>query len=178
MVDQITVRSAEPCDAPELVRMRHAMFKAMAKAGAAGRPEEVEDTSWYLNAQKAIEDQITRGTLGAFVIDAEAFLAPVAGGRRPLLACALATLEERLPGPGFPHGISGSMSSVFVEPAQRGRGLARAVVSAGLSWLDSKGAEVVDLHATPQAVKLYRSLGFTDPRSLSLRPLSPARPHE
>ncbi|WP_444826193.1 GNAT family N-acetyltransferase [Arthrobacter sp. H41] len=37
------------------------------------------------------------------------------------------------------------MSSVFVEPAHRGRGFARAVVSAGLSWLDGQGAEVVDL---------------------------------
>ena len=61
------------------------------------------------------------------------------------------------------------MSSVFVVPEHRGRGLARAVVSAGLSWLDEMGAEVVDLHATPDAERLYRSLGFSEARSLALR---------
>lgn len=64
------------------------------------------------------------------------------------------------------------MSSVFVEPTHRGRGLARAVVSAGVAWLDEQGAEVVDLHATPQAETLYRSLGFAEPASAALRRLS------
>ena len=61
------------------------------------------------------------------------------------------------------------MSSVFVVPAHRGRGLARAVVTAGLRWLSEKGAEVVDLHATPDAERLYRSLGFSEANSLALR---------
>jgi GNAT superfamily N-acetyltransferase len=60
-----------------------------------------------------------------------------------LLACFVVTLEDRLPGPGFPRGTSGSMSSVFVAREHRGRGLARAVVSAGLTWLDEMSAEVV-----------------------------------
>ncbi|MHA7274541.1 GNAT family N-acetyltransferase [Arthrobacter sp. TMT4-20] len=172
MTDSIKVRIADREDAPELVRMRHEMFRSMASAGAAGRPEEIEDTSWYTNAQEAIATQISRGTLGAFVIDAELSSRSSANtSKRLLAACAIATLEERLPGPGFPRGLSGSMSSVFVEPTHRGRGYARLVVSTGLSWLDSRGAEVVDLHATPQATDLYRALGFTEPRSLSLRRL-------
>ena len=171
MTNSVPVRKARPEDAPELVRLRHAMFRAMAEAGAAGRAQDVDDTSWYPAAQEAIASRITQGTLAAFVIDET----PDIHGNEPhsrLSACAVVTLEDRLPGPGFPRGTSGSMSSVFVAPEQRGRGLARAVVTAGLSWLDEMDAEVVDLHATPDAAHLYRSLGFSEARSLALRRLN------
>ncbi|OUM45279.1 GNAT family N-acetyltransferase [Arthrobacter agilis] len=171
MTISVLVRKARPEDAPELVRLRHAMFLAMAEAGAAGRAQDVDDTSWYPAAQEAIASRIAQGTLAAFVIDEK----PDINGNHQhgrLSACAVVTLEDRLPGPGFPRGTSRSMSSVFVEPEQRGRGLARAVVSAGLSWLDEMNAEVVDLHATPDAAHLYRSLGFTEARSLALRRLN------
>ena len=174
MMNEMMVRAAGPGDVSELVRLRHAMFRAMANAGAAGSPEDVEDTSWYSAAHQAIQEKMVRGVLGAFVIDANPVLSAASSDRPPLLACAVATLEERLPGPGFPRGLSGSMSSVFVEPAHRGRGFARAVVSASVSWLEEKGAEVVDLHATPDAEGLYRSLSFTEPRSVALRRLLPA----
>ncbi|WP_196880738.1 GNAT family N-acetyltransferase [Arthrobacter sp. CAN_A214] len=141
----------------------------MAEAGAAGRPQEVDDTSWHPAAQAAIASRITRGSLAAFVIDDEKSDVGENHGRALVLACAMVTLEDRLPGPGFPRGTSGSMSSVFVTPEHRGRGLARAVVSAGLSWLNEMGAEIVDLHATPDAERLYRSLGFSEARSLALR---------
>lgn len=169
MMDSSLVRKAEPEDAPELVRLRHAMFRAMAEAGAAGRPQDVDDTSWYPAAQAAIASRIARGSLAAFVIDDEKSDVGENHGRALVLACAVVTLEDRLPGPGFPRGMSGSMSSVFVVPEHRGCGLARAVVSAGLSWLDEMGAEVVDLHATPDAERLYRALGFSEARSVALR---------
>lgn len=170
IVDEAVVRRAGAGDIPELVRLRHAMFRAMAAAGAAGRPDQVEDAAWYLAAGRALDEQMRRGVLAAFVVDAPG---PGAGSdSRPLVACAVASLEERLPGPGFPRGLAGSMSSVFVEPTHRGRGVARAVVSAGVAWLDEQGAEVVDLHATPQAEALYRSLGFAEPASAALRRLS------
>lgn len=149
------------------------MFRAMARAGAAGRSQDIEDTSWYPAAQEAIASRITQGTLAAFVIDADESPDPFENhGRARLVACAVATLDDRLPGPGFPRGTSGSVSSVFVAPEHRGRGLARAVVTAGLSWLQEMGAEVVDLHATPDAERLYRSLGFSEARSLALRRVS------
>lgn len=148
------------------------MFRAMAEAGAAGRPQDVEDSSWYPAAQEAIASRIAQGTLAAFVIDDEKSDDRENQERARLLACAVVALEDRLPGPGFPLGASGSMSSVFVVPEHRGRGLARAVVSAGLSWLDEMGAEIVDLHATPDAERLYRSLGFSEARSSALRRVS------
>ncbi|WP_240188682.1 GNAT family N-acetyltransferase [Nakamurella flavida] len=104
---------------------------------------------------------LTTGDAAAFVIDA-------ASGET-VTACAVATLDRRLPGPGFATGLSGSMSSVFVEPDHRGRGLARAVVTAAVQWLDGAGAEITDIHATPAAEHPYRSLGFARARSTPLR---------
>lgn len=171
MINSRPVREARQEDAAELVRLRHEMFRAMAKAGAAGRAQDVDDTSWYSAAQEAIALRMSQGTLAAFVIDDKPDPAGDDAHIR-LSACAVVTLEDRLPGPGFPRGTSGSMSSVFVTPEQRGRGLARAVVTAGLSWLNEMNAEVVDLHATPDAAHLYRSLGFSEARSLALRRLN------
>ena len=151
------------------------MFRAMAVAGAAGRPDAVEDTSWYPAAREVIVSRMARGTLAAFVVEDERPAVNGEAGSGPLLvACAVVTLEERLPGPGFPRGRSGSMSSVFVVPEHRGGGLARSVVSAGLGWLSEKGAEVVDLHATPDAERLYRSLGFSEASSVALRRVEPS----
>lgn len=165
------IRRAGTSDVEELVRLRHRMFQAMASTGAAGRPDEVEDSSWYPAARKAFLDQMSRTVLAAFVVDDPSNADPRGESGHSLVACAVVTIEERLPGPGFPRGTGGSMSSVFVEPAYRGCGLARAVVDAGVAWLDEQGVEVIDLHATREAEGLYRSLGFEEGRSLALRRL-------
>ncbi|MFC3301010.1 GNAT family N-acetyltransferase [Arthrobacter agilis] len=133
----------------------------MAEAGAAGRAQDVDDTSWYPAAQEAIASRIAQGTLAAFVIDEK----PDINGNHQhgrLSACAVVTLEDRLPGRGFLEAPVGRCPLSSWNQSSAGRGLARAVVSAGLSWLDEMNAEVVDLHATPDAAHLYRSLGFTE----------------
>ncbi len=172
---QAAVRRAGPTDAAELVRLRHAMFRAAAAAGAASKPAAVEDTSWQQAAVAAVADQMQRDVLAAFVVDDPAAAASPTptgtspNGGPPIIACAIAAVREHLPGPGLPAGLNGTMSSVYVDEPHRGRGLARAVVTAGLGWLDSRGAEIVDLQATSGAIVLYRSLGFAEPPSLSLR---------
>jgi GNAT superfamily N-acetyltransferase len=170
------VRRAGVDDAADVVRLRQAMFEAMASAGAAARPEDAASTGWHPAGIRELERQFAEERSAAFVVDGPR----PNGGRavqRPgqLIACAVATLDQRLPGPGFPTGLSGSMHTVFVETPYRRHGLARLVVSAGLAWLSERGAETVDLHATPDAEPLYRSLGFTEPRSVALRWLNPAR---
>jgi GNAT superfamily N-acetyltransferase len=170
------VRRAGVEDVTEVVRLRQAMFEAMASAGAAARPEEAANTGWHPAGITELERTLAEECSAAYVIDA-----PRPNGARTaqrpgqLIACAVATLDQRLPGPGFPTGLSGSMHTVFVETSYRRHGLARLVVTAALAWLSECGAETVDLHATPDAGPLYRSLGFTEPRSAALRWLNPGR---
>jgi GNAT superfamily N-acetyltransferase len=170
------VRRAGVDDVAEVVRLRQAMFEAMASAGAAARPEEVGSTSWQPAGNRELERQLREERSAAYVVDIPRPRgAEAAQGAGQLIACAVATLDQRLPGPGFPTGLSGSMHTVFVEAPYRRHGLARLVVTAALTWLSERGAETVDLHATPDAERLYRSLGFTGPRSAALRWLNPVR---
>lgn len=103
--------------------------------------------------------------MGAFVVDH-----PELPGR--LAACAVGTLEERLPAPGHPLGLFGFVFNICTDPGARRRGYARACTEALVAWFDERGATRVDLHATPGGEGLYRSLGFAE-HSL---PLSRKRP--
>lgn len=167
-VHRAPIRRAAVDDVAELVRLRHAMFRDMAKSGAATRPDAVEDTSWHATAAEMLRLHLTDDSLVACVID-DPHGRHGAGPR--LIGCAVAQLSNRLPGPGFPTGLSGSLSTVYVEPAHRVRGCGRVLTQAVLDWLQAAEAEVVDLHATPHSEELYRSLGFAEPASLAMRRL-------
>jgi len=54
-------------------------------------------------------------------------------------------------------------------PHCRRNGYARAVSAALVDWLAERGAAVIDLHSSAQAVPLYDSLGFKAPRATALR---------
>jgi len=57
----------------------------------------------------------------------------------------------------------GQIYMMGVAPAFRGKGVGRKLLQAGLSYLQSKGKEIIDLtvdNGNPPAVKLYDSQGF------------------
>lgn len=146
----ITVRAAISADAPEVVRLRRVMFQAMT-----GRDEP---GPWEEAAEKLLREQLSgQGelTTGVFVVDAD-------GPGGGLAACAVGTVEQRLPAPGHPTGRFGFIFSICTDPAYRGRGYARMVTEALLDWLAERGVTRVDLHATADAEHLYRELGFSD----------------
>lgn len=169
------VRPATPGDVDELVRLRHEMFRDMAASGAYRRGDDVEDTSWYASARDYVLTGLETGVLIAYVADAAPADAapddaePPAAGSPRLTGCAVVSFETRMPGPGTPLGLVGWVSTVYVAPVSRGRGLARVLVQACLDWCEGHGVETVHLHATADAVGLYRSLGFSEIRSTALR---------
>ncbi|MCD0485795.1 GNAT family N-acetyltransferase [Streptacidiphilus sp. ASG 303] len=146
------VRAARPGDAPELARLRLLMFQAMAGDSSRVRSGPWQDATEAL-LRRELADPGSR--FAAFVTDD-----PDRPGR--LASCAVGTLEPRLPAPAHPGGLFGFVFNVCTDPAQRGRGHARACTEALLAWFDARGATRVDLHATPGAEALYRGLGFTD----------------
>ncbi|WP_042412413.1 GNAT family N-acetyltransferase [Streptacidiphilus anmyonensis] len=152
----IPVRPALPHDAPELVRLREVMFASMRSA-----PVATEASGDW----KALTEKILRSALegddpsgpvfGVFVVDDD---------ERPgrLAACAVGTLEQRLPGPGHPDGLFGFVFNICTDPDRRRRGYARACTEALLAWFDEKGATRLDLHASTLGQHIYRDLGFTE----------------
>ncbi|MFI1258053.1 GNAT family N-acetyltransferase [Streptomyces netropsis] len=152
----ITIRGARPEDAAELVRLRRLMFADMSGRDAPG--------DWERDAEEIARRQLSARVpvLGAFVVDGDP-----APGAPHLAACAVGRLEERLPAPGHPTGRFGFVFTVCTDVRYRGRGFARATTEALLDWFAAQGVTRVDLHATPDSERLYRSLGFAE-HSLAL----------
>ncbi|MFH8409145.1 GNAT family N-acetyltransferase [Streptomyces sp. NPDC018019] len=144
----IAIRAAVPGDAVEIVRLRRLMFRAMN-----GRDEPGD---WERDAVEAGRRQLAADVPGlvGFVVEA--------GDGDRLAACAVGRVEERLPAPGHPSGLFGFVFNVCTDPEHRGRGYARATTEALLEYFAARGVTRVDLHATPDAEPLYRSLGFAE----------------
>ena len=66
-------------------------------------------------------------------------------------------------------GRYGYVQWVATDPEFRRRGHSRAVMVALLTWFRTEHVTIVDLRATPEAESLYRSLGFTDVDTVTLR---------
>ncbi|MBY8883244.1 GNAT family N-acetyltransferase [Streptomyces sp. PTM05] len=148
-----TVRSAGPADASELMRLRRLMFEAMNGHAEHGRWERT-GIELIRSMLAAAPGEPSTPRLGAFVVDA----GPGAG----LAACAVGTVEQRLPAPSHPTGRFGFVFNVCTDPAHRGRGYARATTEALLCWFAEQGVTRVDLHATAEAEGMYRVMGFAE----------------
>lgn len=148
------VRPATPDDAPALARARAELIN-QESAGP-----------WFAELQTRIADGLTTGAaLAAYVVDNPA------GG---LAACALGTIHQALPGPGY-SGHTGHIHLVVTAPAFRHRGYATAVTTALVHWLQQQGCRVINLNANQQHQRLYRSLGFThNAWAMTLTSQSPA----
>lgn len=138
-----TVRPAVPSDAEELVRLRVVMFEAM------GRDVTVGD--WQRPAVDAFRRELGGSNLIATVIDA-----PTGG----LASCAAAFVRLDLPRPGETGTVSAHLHNVCTDPAWRRQGLARVVVTELVAQLDDLGVRRSDLHASPDGLSLYESLGY------------------
>ena len=135
----------KPADSERYVRMRRRML---------------EDAPWAFAA--SVEDDValdaghmTKALAGEY----NAILAIEAADSRELVAVAGVMRQKRAK---FAHRVQ--MWGVFVEAAQRGRGLGKAVVKAALEFTRSwQGVDFVDVavgEKSLHAKRLYESLGF------------------
>ncbi|MDY7090072.1 MAG: GNAT family N-acetyltransferase [Actinomycetota bacterium] len=171
----INVRRATVDDAAELVRLRGVLF---------GLPGGSRDSDWREASQRILVRRLAEPspTMAGFVVDQPleavsdrpGIMDPSSGGTgNRLAACAVGVVEERLGGPGNPHGLVGYMFNVATDPAHRRLGYARACTAALLEWFTAEGAYTVDLRATATAEPLYASQGFVrtaDPAMRLVRP--------
>jgi aminoglycoside 6'-N-acetyltransferase I len=69
---------------------------------------------------------------------------------------------------GFETGCYAEVEDLYVEPEQRGRGLAVALLDAAFAWCRSEGCAEVEVVVTPDAEarhglgEWYRRQGFAD----------------
>lgn len=84
----------------------------------------------------------------------------VASSGESVAGAALIQFREALPSPLTPQAVRAYLFNVYTEPEFRGRGLARRMTEALLDVARSRGIGMVELHASKDAEKLYRSMGF------------------
>jgi GNAT superfamily N-acetyltransferase len=138
-----TVRPAVAADAEELLRLRILMFEAMGRDTTA--------TDWHRPCVEMFRRELGGPGLLATVIDA-----PDGG----LACCAAAFLRQDMPRPGDLGTRSAHLHNVCTDPAWRRKGLARLAVTALVDRLDALGVRRSDLHASPDGLALYESLGY------------------
>lgn len=64
---------------------------------------------------------------------------------------------------------SAYVSNVWVEPAERRKGIASALTRMTIDWARSKGCEVVRLRSSRMGRPVYSSIGFTPSDEMELR---------
>ena len=84
----------------------------------------------------------------------------VATAEGVVAGAALLQFKEALPSPLSPQSVRGYLFNVYTEPEFRGRGLARRMTEGLLEEAKRRGVGIVDLHASKDAEKLYRAMGF------------------
>jgi ribosomal protein S18 acetylase RimI-like enzyme len=150
-------------DAELLARHRAAVWEEVGDWDAAAMAEQVP--VWTAYFQHALADQT--------------YVAFVASDAGTVVGSGAILVHAVLPRPKFDSDRTGRVQSVYVLPAARHRGTARAIMDALLAYARDAGLISLSLHPSDEARALYVSLGFTaaDEMRLNLLPESkPQRP--
>ncbi|KGK83391.1 GNAT family N-acetyltransferase [Stutzerimonas degradans] len=92
-----------------------------------------------------------------------------------VIGCATGIIDARAPTAANPNGLSGWVQSVVVAPQWRAQGIARQLMRQLLRWFDNREVATVVLQTTPDASRLYATLGFqTSTECLLVRQVRPS----
>ena len=141
---RLRVRPARPSELALLVRHRRRMFEAI---------------GGFLPDDLAAADPVYRRWLRTRLATGRA-AAVVGELRGRVVGSAIVWLREDQPRPGAPRLRVPYVLSVFVEPAFRGRGVARRLTAWTLAWSAARGYPRTVLHASRFGRSVYASLGF------------------
>jgi GNAT superfamily N-acetyltransferase len=143
------IRPATVDDVPDIVHHREQMFREMGTHCDYARMAEA-CAAWYLDAVPA-------GTYRGWMIEDQTggpgTVAPVVGGGGLIVM-------PWSPGPLRFDPRMAFVYNVYVQPAHRGRELARRLMETMHAWCRSEGIERLALNATDAGKRVYASLGY------------------
>jgi GNAT superfamily N-acetyltransferase len=146
------LRVASSSDLDTIIRHRRCMFSEMGHRDEAAL-ERMETTSApFIKA--GLADGSYRGWL---VENADGV---VAGGGVVIVGYPSA--------PHAPRPCRAWILNMYTEPKYRGRGLAKLIMEAMISWCREQGFEWVSLHASDAGRHLYEKLGFKPTNEMRL----------
>jgi GNAT superfamily N-acetyltransferase len=138
------IRAANPDDAAELARLRHAFRTERRSATEPDADFLARCTEWM---KEALGPE-ARWRCWAAVADSQ------------LVGTLWLQLIEKLPNPGEESELHGYVSSVYVAPGLRNKGVGAALLTACLDQCDALGVDAVFLWSTPDSRRLYQRHGF------------------
>lgn len=148
----ITYREVQAGDLELVCRHRHEMFAASGRSEAVLAPMTEAFRAW-------LEPRLISGAYFGWIAEADG--APV-GGLGMMVV-------DWPPHPSHPaEGCRGYILNVFVEPGQRGRGVARALMDLAVAEARRRGVTYMFLHATQMGRPLYEQLGWGPTTEMSL----------
>jgi GNAT superfamily N-acetyltransferase len=149
----LETRRATPEDAALITSHRRAMFADM----GAGTPEVLDEMC--RNFEPWVTARLADGRYLGWITEEDG----------KAVASAGLLLLEWPPHPRHPaNDLRGYILNVFVEPAWRRGGLARALTELCVEEASRLGIEVVTLHASDKGRGLYEQLGFQSSNEMQL----------
>src|SRR3954452_11330162 len=137
------IRVATADDAEELARLRFAFRTEW-------RPATEPETEFLNRCTLWMRERLMAGRWRCWVA--------VAGGR--LVGTIWLQVIEKLPNPADEPELHGYVSSVYVAPELRNRGVGTALVTACLDACNELELDAVFLWSTPDSRRLYQRHGF------------------
>lgn len=151
----VRLRPATPADLDLLCRHRQRMWEDMGTlAPGAPDPSAAAYRDW-------LRPLLASGAVVGWVAEREG--RPAGSG--------LLWFQPGHPRPMVPRGTIPYLLSVFVEPAARRAGVARAITEAAIAAARDAGHPRLVLHASDAGRPLYAKLGFTTTNEMRLHPL-------
>ena len=145
----IQYRSACNTDIEELVGLRRAYLR-----------------SDFGKIEKDVEDAVANQLPGYFARHLQNDLfAPVAQCDGKLVGTCWLLVVEKPASVAFPHGRTGAIFNVYVDPRYRRKGIARRLMLMLIDKAKELELDRLELRATSMGHDLYRSIGFVDDES-------------
>lgn len=140
----VTVRRAEPGDAPELARLRWEF-----------RPEAQPDQEL-----DEFSPEFEEWLSGALASDWVAAVADQGNGT--LVGCMFLRSVGKVPNPGAPDRAWGYVTNSYVAPAHRGRGVGARLLDVLVARAREWGHEFLIVWPSEEAVSFYARAGFRE----------------
>ena len=137
----MTVRRVLSSDIPAVVELRRAMWNEL-------HPEAPADAIMLESTARYLREGLESGRVQGWIVVDDA---PI--------GMALLVVQEHPPRPSG-RELRGYVTAVFVDPAHRRRGHARALMLAVAEYAHQEGFRRIMLRTTDQARRLYASVGY------------------
>ncbi len=137
------IRRAGPSDAQAMAAMRYDFRTELA-------PPAEPEQEFIARARAWFEDRLASGEWTGWI----------AGEEEQRVGLVLVRLVEKVPNPVVEPEALGYVSSLYVRPQWRGRGIGARLLQAAVGFCQDNGVESVVLWPSPRSVPLYERHGF------------------